>query len=67
MSKKKERDISEMFDDPVCPDEDDVGFEEEMFDIYRDQGMTAEQVGADNEEEGKRYAIWLADPENAEE
>jgi hypothetical protein len=64
MSKKKERNIGSMFDDPVCPADDDVEFMEEMFDIYRDQGMTVEQVGEDDPEEGKRYAEWLKRPEN---
>jgi hypothetical protein len=62
---KKERDISEYDDEPVCPGEEPED-EEEMFALYKESGMTVEEVGADDPKEGKRYAKWLKKPENAE-
>jgi hypothetical protein len=64
---KKERDISEMFDDPVCPPEYDPDVLDEVFDYYQHRGETVEEVTARDPEEGRLYAEWLKKPENAEE
>ena len=57
--KKAERNPADMFDDATPPNEKDPVFREEMFCLYRDSGMTVEEVGEDDPKEGKLYAKWL--------
>lgn len=55
--KKPERDISNMFDDPELPDENDQDFREEMFSLYQSMGDTPETLK--DPEEARLYGEWL--------
>jgi hypothetical protein len=53
------RDISEMFDDPTPPDENDPEFIEESFEIHKDQGDKPEDLVGATQEYRDAYAKWL--------
>ncbi len=55
------RPISEMFDDPIPPDENDPEFIEESFETHKYLGLKPEDLVGATQDYRDAYAKWLVE------